>query len=58
MDKEKIQESIDFLKDWVETDLNELNGDTESDFAQFILSNHKHINTAINCLTGILINIG
>lgn len=51
---EKIRNSITFLKNWIKTDLNELDGDTVSDYAQFILSGHKHINIAINELERII----
>lgn len=53
-DPKNIINSITFLKNWIETDVNELDGDTTSDYAQFILSGHKHINVAISELEGIL----
>lgn len=50
----EIKDSITFLNDWIKTDMKELDGDTYSDFAQFILNNHKHINTAITVLSKII----
>ena len=53
MNINNIQQSIEFLENWIKTDLEELDGDTESDFAQFILSGHKHINVAIDTMKNI-----
>ena len=46
----EIEESIEFFRGWIKTDLKELDGDTTSDYAKFILSGHKHINVAIKVL--------
>lgn len=50
----EIKESIAFLKNWIYIDLKELQNDTTSDYAKFILSGHKHINIAIHELEGLL----
>lgn len=50
IDYDKIINATNFLKNWKETDMKELDGDTISDYAKFILSNHVHINTAIEVL--------
>ena len=51
---DEIKDSINFLDNWIRTDLKELEGDTASDYSQFILNNHKHINTAITVLSKII----
>lgn len=51
---EDIYESIKHLKNWIKTDLNELDGDTESDYAMFVLSGHKHIRVAIETLEELI----
>lgn len=51
---DEIKGSIRFLNNWIKLDLKELEGDTTSDYAQFILNNHKHINTSITVLSKII----
>jgi hypothetical protein len=46
----QTKDSIEYFKNWIKDDLKELDGDTESDYAQFILDKHRHINVAINLM--------
>ena len=56
-DYDKIINATEFLKNWKETDMLELDGDTTSDYAKFILSNQIHINIAIEVLEDKLSDI-
>lgn len=47
---QEINDSVEFLQKWIATDLSELDGDCISDYAKFVLSGHKHINTAIETM--------
>ena len=49
-----IKDSIIYLDNRIRMDLKELDGDTTSDFAVFMLDSHKHINTAITVLSKII----
>jgi hypothetical protein len=50
----QIKDSIVYFQNWIKDDLKELDGDTESDYAQFILDKHKYINVAIGVMEDIL----
>ncbi len=45
-----IDKAIGYFEKWIQDDLRELDGDTESDYAQFILDKHKHILTLLNII--------
>lgn len=47
---EEIKEAIYFMQKWIDNDLKELNGNTESNFTKWCFNNHKHINTAIRVM--------
>lgn len=47
---EDIQCAILHLKNQIQADLKELDGDTTSEFAQILLRGHKHIEVAIRVL--------
>jgi len=46
----EIKQSIQFMKNWENTDLRELQDDRSSDYALWILENHKHIDTALEVM--------
>lgn len=51
---QNIKKSIDYLNNLIESDLKELDGDTESDYAKLILDGHIHIKTAIETMDNVI----
>lgn len=45
-----VNTAIKYFEQWIKDDLKELDGDTESDYAKFILDKHNHIHTALNIM--------
>lgn len=45
--EERTDAAIEHFQNWIAADLKELDGDTESDYAKFILQGHKHIRTVL-----------
>ena len=45
-----LEESKEILKDWVRLDLEALDGDTESDYAKFVLEQAEAIEVVLEAL--------